>query len=64
MADKELWVLELGYCSDTNHATKSITKHAQHVELVNGLRSAGYLVHYEVIIVGTTGTIPTSFLLL
>jgi hypothetical protein len=62
MSDKELWVLELGYCSDTNHATKFITKHAQHVELVNGLRSAGYLVHYEVITVGTTGTIPTSFL--
>ena len=60
--DKEIWLLELGYYSDTNHATKFITKHAQHVSLVDGLQSAGYLVHYVVITIGTTGTIPTTFL--
>ena len=60
--DTEIWLLELGYCSDTNHDTKFITKHAQHVSLVNGLQSAGYLVHYIVISIGTTGTIPTSCL--
>ena len=44
--DKEIWLLELGYCSDINHANKFITEHAQHASLVNGLQSAGYLVHY------------------
>eukprot|EP00798_Chlamydomonas_sp_ICE-L_P025608 gene25608-biopygen20096 len=48
-ADKEIWILELGYCSDTNHATKAEDKHAQHTQLVAGLRLAGYLVHYLVV---------------
>jgi hypothetical protein len=61
-AEKIIWLLELGYCSDTNHATKFATKHAQHVRLVEALEQAGYLVHYAVITIGTTGTIPTTFL--
>ena len=61
-ADKVIWILELGYCSDTNHATKFATKHAQHARLVEGLEHAGYLVHYAIITIGTTGTIPTTFL--
>jgi len=60
-ADKEIWILELGYCSDTNHATKAEDKHAQHTQLVAGLRLAGYLVHYLVVTIGTTGTIPRTF---
>ena len=61
-ADKTVWVLELGYCSDTNHATKFINKHAQHARLVEGLEQAGYIVHYLIITIGTTGTIPNTFL--
>ena len=60
--DKTIWVIELGYCSDTNHATKFVEKHEQHARLVEGLEQAGYLVHYIVLTIGTTGTIPTSFL--
>ncbi len=59
---KEIWLQELGYCSDTNHATKFISKHEQHIRLVKGLELAGYKVHYAIITIGTTGTIPISFL--
>jgi ribonuclease HI len=61
-ADKIIWIIELGYCSDTNHATKFVEKHAQHARLVESLEQAGYLVHYIIITIGTTGTIPTTFL--
>jgi hypothetical protein len=60
--DKVIWILELGYCSDTNHATKFATKHTQHARLVECLKHAGYVVHYAIITLGTTGTIPTTFL--
>jgi hypothetical protein len=59
---KEIWLLELGYCSDTNHLTKYISKHEQHIRLVDCLKQAGYKVHYSIITIGTTGTIPTTFL--
>jgi hypothetical protein len=61
-ADRVIWLVELGYCSDTNHATKYSDKHAQHAQLVGYLRGSGYTVHYEVITLGTTGTIPKSIL--
>ena len=59
--DKEIWLLELSYCSGTNHATKFITKHVRHASLVNGLQLAGKFVHYVVITIGTAGTIKTFF---
>ena len=61
-ADKTIWLLELGYCSDTNQATKFIDKQAQHAKLVGYLKGAGYNVHFEILTLGTTGTIPKSFL--
>ena len=39
-----------------------MTKHAQHARLVECLVQAGYIVHYVIITIGTTGTIPTTFL--
>ena len=61
-SDKQIWILELGYCSDTNHATKADDKHEQHAQLVKCLTDAGYYVHFIVVTVGTTGTIPKTFL--
>ena len=58
--DKKIWLLELGYCSDTNQATKFNEKQDQHASLVNHLKELGCIVHYEIITLGTTGTIPKS----
>ena len=55
-------IIEVGYCSDTNHAVKRQEKAEQHKQLVRALQAAGHTVTYHLITLGTTGTIPTSTL--
>ena len=50
-------MLEVGYCSDTNHAVKIQDKQEQHARLLHILREAGHTVRYHPITLGTTGTI-------
>jgi ribonuclease HI len=57
------YLVEVGYCSDTNHDIKFQEKGCQHTELKNILLTQGFTtVHYLVFTVGTTGTIPTTTL--
>ncbi len=53
-------VIEVGYCSDTNHHIKIRAKEQQHAELIAALRAAGHIVTSHAITLGTTGTILTS----
>jgi hypothetical protein len=53
-------VIEIGYCSDTNHHIKIRAKEQQHAELIAALRAAGHTVTSHAITLGTTGTILTS----
>jgi len=53
-------LVEVGYCSDTNHSVKYAQKQAQHAQLLNVLRTQGYRVDLTVVTLGTTGTIPTT----
>jgi ribonuclease HI len=53
-------VIEVGYCSDTNHHIKLRAKEQQHAELIKGLRAAGHTVTSHAITLGTTGTIHIS----
>eukprot|EP00798_Chlamydomonas_sp_ICE-L_P014832 gene14832-biopygen23857 len=55
---RKAYLVELGYCSDTNHQIKFQEKSVQHKELQRILQQQGFLVHYLVFIIGTTGTIP------
>ena len=50
-------LVEVGYCSDTNHNVKLREKQQQHAELVAGLRLAGHIVTMHPLTLGTTGTI-------
>ena len=58
----QMEILEVGYCSDTNHHLKLLEKQAQHARLIAMLRVAGYTVNYHPITLGTTGTITTAAL--
>ena len=49
-------MVEVGYCSDTNHAVKIQEKEQQHALLLKILRKAGHTVNYHPITLGTTGT--------
>ena len=60
--EPEVFLFEIGYCSDTNHNVKYIEKTGQHQALIAALRTAGYKVTVCVITLGTTGNIPTTFL--
>lgn len=51
-------LVEIGYCSDTNHHVKFISKNKQHATLRDLLKAQGYKVEVTVITLGTTGTIP------
>jgi hypothetical protein len=53
-------VIEIGYCSDTNHHIKIRAKEQQHAGLIEALRTAGHTVTSHVITLGTTGTILNS----
>ena len=53
-------LVEVGYCSDTNHDIKFTQKRAQHTRLLEVLRHQGYKVDLTVVTLGTTGTIPTA----
>jgi hypothetical protein len=53
-------VIEIGYCSDTNHHIKIRAKEQQHAELITALRGNGHTVTSHTITLGTTGTILTS----
>ena len=55
-------MVEVGYCSDTNHEVKHRMKTLQHQTLANTLRTAGHTVHVAAITLGTTGTIPHAAL--
>ena len=55
---RKAYLVELGYCSDTNHQIKFQEKSVQHKELQRILQQQGFLVHYLVFTIGTTGTIP------
>ena len=50
-------IVEIGYCSDTNHEVKIRAKQQQHAELATTLRNAGHTVQMHTITLGTTGTI-------
>ena len=50
-------IVEVGYCSDTNHEVKLMAKAQQHQQLVTALREANHTVHMHLITLGTTGTI-------
>ena len=50
-------IVEVGYCSDTNHEVKIMAKAQQHKQLVAALREAKHTVHVHLITLGTTGTI-------
>ena len=53
----EIILVEVGYCSDTNHNIKIRAKQQQHADLIAALRSAGHTVRPHTITLGTTGTI-------
>ena len=53
-------IMELGYCSDIDHASKDTEKAVQHEHLANMLRESGFTVQYHTITLGRTGTIPLS----
>ena len=53
-------IMEIGYCSDTNHNIKLRAKQQQHATLIDHLRLAGHTVFSHVITLGTTGTIPLT----
>jgi hypothetical protein len=53
-------VIEVGYCSDTNHHIKIRAKEQQHTELIKALRTDGHTVTSHTITLGTTGTIHAS----
>ena len=53
-------MVEVGYCSDTNHDIKIQAKQQQHAQLLKLLRDAGHTVRYHTITLGTTGTIRTE----
>ena len=55
-------MVEVGYCSDTNHETKIQEKQEQHKQLLTILREAGHTVRYHPITLGTTGTIRVEAL--
>jgi hypothetical protein len=50
-------MVEVGYCSDTNHDVKIKEKEKQHAQLLAILTEAGHTVGYHPITLGTTGTI-------
>jgi ribonuclease HI len=49
-------MVEVGYCSDTNHDVKLQEKEQQHAQLQALLKEAGHTVRYHAITLGTTGT--------
>ena len=51
-------IVEVGYCSDTNHEVKLREKAAQHARLITCLQTARHTVYSHVITLGTTGTLP------
>ena len=53
----EIILVEVGYCSDTNHNIKIRAKQQQHADLIAALRLAGHTVRPHTITLGTTGTI-------
>ena len=55
-------MVEVGYCSDTNHDVKIQEKQQQHKQLLELLRAAGHTVRYHTITLGTTGTIRNETL--
>ena len=57
---RQVTLIEVGYCSDTNHAAKHTHKAGQHAQLEALLIEAGWKVDYLVITLGTGGTIPSA----
>ena len=57
MAQRHIEMVEVGYCSDTNHEVKIKEKEQQHARLLAILKEAGHTVWYHPITLGTTGTI-------
>ena len=49
-------MVDVGYCSDTNHDVKLQQKEQQHAQLLALLKNAGHTVRYHAITLGTTGT--------
>jgi hypothetical protein len=55
---KHIYIIELGYCSDTNHDIKFTQKSHQHAALTQHLLRQGHSVTHITFTLGTTGTIP------
>ena len=53
-------LLEIGFCSDTNHQSKHLAKLDQHRVLVDCLRQDGWTVELHPITLGHCGTVPQT----
>ena len=53
-------IIEIGYCSDTNHSVKHQAKLHQHTLLCEALTRAGHIVKTIAITLGTTGTLAAT----
>jgi ribonuclease HI len=52
-----IYLVEIGYCSDTNHTVKVTAKKQQHEQLATALRDNGHRVTILTVTLGTTGTL-------
>jgi ribonuclease HI/exonuclease III len=59
-AQTEIYMMEIGYCPDTQEAERYTTKSKQHETLQQLLRQQGDLADLETVLLGTSGSIPKS----
>jgi hypothetical protein len=57
---RRVWIVEIGYCSDTRYEAKLDEKRAQHSQLQAALQSYGYDVTLIPMVLGNTGTVYTT----
>ena len=62
-SNRTVYIIEVGYCADTNHAAKTHEKAKQHAKLAKYLRRAGWKVKYKTqhaVSLGFAGTLRAS----
>ena len=57
---RRVWIVEVGYCSDTRYEAKLEEKRTQHSQLQAALQSYGYDVTLIPMVLGNTGTVYTT----
>jgi hypothetical protein len=57
MANRKIWLIELGYSSDTRYMDKVIEKKEQHAELCRLFAAEGYDVMLLPVVLGSAGTL-------